>query len=190
MRKIPTILKRDPSDLSRVTDTPNPACQWVFNGEGVATRKYDGTCVLIRGGTMLTRREVKPGKAQPDRYEPIETDPVTGKTVGWEPYEQSGYRDVLIAAATGPRECNHDGTYELCGPKINRNREGFDSHVLVCHTHAAHLPEPGPGYGAPRTVDQVRATVHDAADYGAEGAVWHHPDGRMGKLKARDLRGG
>lgn len=35
MRKIPTIFLRDPEDMKYVTREPNPACQWVFNGEGV-----------------------------------------------------------------------------------------------------------------------------------------------------------
>lgn len=28
------------------------------------------------------------------------------------------------------------------------------------------------------------------ADEGVEGVVWHHPDGRMAKLKGRDFRRG
>ena len=39
-----------------------PGCEWVIAGEGVATRKYDGTCVMYDGDEWWARREVKPGK--------------------------------------------------------------------------------------------------------------------------------
>jgi hypothetical protein len=40
MQKIPTIFERDwNGDRSRVIDKPNPACDWVFRGEGCATRR-------------------------------------------------------------------------------------------------------------------------------------------------------
>jgi hypothetical protein len=37
----------------------------VLDGEGVATRKYDGTCVMFDGDGWWARREVKPGKTAP-----------------------------------------------------------------------------------------------------------------------------
>ena len=53
MRKVPTLFERDwKGDRSRVTDQINPVCAWVFNGEGVATRKFDGTAVLIENGEL------------------------------------------------------------------------------------------------------------------------------------------
>ena len=47
MHKIPTLFRRDPDDRKRVLPEANPACQWVLDGEGTPTRKYDGTCVLL-----------------------------------------------------------------------------------------------------------------------------------------------
>ena len=47
MKKIPTIFKRDFSNKGSLLNKLNPYCAWVFNGEGVATQKYDGTCVKI-----------------------------------------------------------------------------------------------------------------------------------------------
>lgn len=37
MKKIPTLLRRDPADMSRVLPEVNPGCEWVLAGEGRAT---------------------------------------------------------------------------------------------------------------------------------------------------------
>jgi hypothetical protein len=69
MKKIPTLFLRDENDRAHVTSTPNPECAWVFEGEGVATRKYDGTCVMRdEDGDWWARREVKPGKTPPPNW--------------------------------------------------------------------------------------------------------------------------
>ena len=47
MKKIPTLFERKPDYLSGVIDEINPLCKWVADGEGVATRKYDGTAMMI-----------------------------------------------------------------------------------------------------------------------------------------------
>src|SRR5512142_1787630 len=106
MRKIPTLFLRDPADMRRVTRDVHPDCAWVLAGEGVATRKYDGTCVRLDGaGRWYARREVKPGRTAPPGFEPVQTDPATGKTVGWEPAAQSAYARY-VAEALGAREAD------------------------------------------------------------------------------------
>ncbi len=179
MRKIPTLFARDPDDPSRVTRDVTPGCEWVTAGEGVATRKYDGTCVMLDGdGQWWARREVKPGKATPAHFVAVEADPVTGKTVGWEPVEQSAFARWHAEAVAGHPEYAPPlvpGTYELCGPKVNGNPEGFEAHVLVLHAEAERVD-----YG--RTFDELAAHLN-----GVEGIVWHHPDGRMAKVKCRDF---
>ena len=53
MKKIPTIFERDwKGDKSRVTSECNNASLWVFKGEGVATRKHDGTAVYLMDGEL------------------------------------------------------------------------------------------------------------------------------------------
>ena len=51
MRKIPTLYVRDwDGDRRYVLPQVTPGCEWVVvNGEGVATRKFDGTCVMYDG---------------------------------------------------------------------------------------------------------------------------------------------
>jgi hypothetical protein len=38
----------------------------------------------------------------------------------------------------------------------------------------------------PRTFDEIREWLDDP-EFPFEGIVWHHPDGRMAKVKARDF---
>jgi hypothetical protein len=185
VKKIPTLFLRDPDDMRHVTRDVHPDCQWVIDGEGVATRKYDGTCVMFDGERWLARREVKPGKAAPTGYRPVETDAATGKTVGWEPIEQSAYAKVfarMMSPSSTPfmdRDDLDAGTYELIGPKINGNPEGVKHHELRKHAEAERLD-------APRDYDGLAAFL---AAFPGEGIVWHHSDGRMAKLKRRDFPG-
>jgi hypothetical protein len=182
VKKIPTLFRRDPDDMKHVLPEVNPECKWVLDGEGVATRKYDGTCVMLDdAGDWWARREVKPGKATPPGFVPIGTDGATGKTVGWEPIGQSAFARWFEQALDGVRACfgaTPPGTYELVGPKVNGNPEDAPFHLLVRHDAAQLLPD------APRDFEGLRAWL---AGFEGEGIVWHHPDGRMAKLKRRDF---
>jgi hypothetical protein len=174
MIKIPTIFVRD---LSRqpalVVPTWVEDTLWVKHGEGVATRKWDGTSVLIRDGKRYKRRELRGGEAAPANFESLGTDENTGKTVGWVPVGD-GPEDKWHREAPNP---GHDGTFELVGPKVNGNKDKFESHTLVAHGHL-QIED------APREFDSLRAWL---ADHQIEGIVWHHPDGRMAKIKRRDF---
>lgn len=46
MKKISTLYKKKPENLGRVINEVNPENEWVFNGEGIATRKFDGTAAV------------------------------------------------------------------------------------------------------------------------------------------------
>lgn len=175
MQKIPTALVRDPDDRAHVINQITPGCEWVFAGEGTPTRKYDGTCTMLDdNGNWWARREVKPGKPTPPNYVPTGTDEITGKTMGWEPIEQSSFAKAFSAVEHMP---DLPGTYELCGPKVNGNPEHFTHHRLVSHRFAETLSIPTDLIGI---VEWLQDTEY-------EGIVWHHPDGRMAKLKARDV---
>ena len=196
MTKIPTLFVREyPAPMPRkgpesagalklggnrayVIDEVTPGCEWVLAGEGVPTRKYDGSCMMFDGTNWWARREIKVGKDAPANFVAVETDETTGKTVGWEPVEQSGFAKFVAEAIAG--EDFQVGTYELCGPKINGNPEKFDMHVLVPHDRAASVPDP-----LTRSYDSLRYLLTD--NYPDEGIVWHHSDGRMAKLKVRDF---
>lgn len=176
MKKIPTIFKRDTENMSIVINEHHPDCEWVFNGEGVATKKYDGTCCLVKDGKLWRRRELKKGKAHPDGFVLADYDSATGKSVGWIPVgEENADRWHLDAFGDGNFL---DGTYELCGPKVQGNPEGFETHVLIPHAGAMRYEN------VPRDFDGLRDFLKPLD---IEGLVFHHHDGRMAKIKKRDF---
>ena len=70
-----------------------------------------------------------------------------------------------------------DGTYELVGPKVQGNPEGFSRHMLIRHGDVE--------LDAPREFNALKE--YFTANREFEGIVWHHPDGRMVKIKAKDF---
>lgn len=179
MKKIPTIFDRDwNGDRSRVVNQPHPACTWVFAGEGVATMKLDGTCCLVRDGALYKRRELRKGETAPPGFELADQDEETGKSVGWLPVgggpEDRWHREAFSGIAAWS-----DGTYELIGPKVQGNPEGATLHSLIAHSETPVFKElPA------RTFDAIRDWLNGRD---IEGIVFHHPDGRMGKIKLRDF---
>ena len=175
MKKIPTIFLRNPENMRELLNEHNPDCEWVFAGEGVATRKYDGTCCKIEDGKLWKRREIKPGKDIPELFVEEQLDTNTGKRVGWMPVDCNDKQDRWHCEAFDGQP---DGTYELCGPKVQGNPERYEKHVLISHRDAQTYAD------CPRDMDGliVWLTNHDI-----EGIVWHHPDGRMAKIKKRDF---
>ena len=57
MKKIPTLFKRtfDAQNHKHVTDEVTPGLEWVTEGRGVATVKFDGTCGALIGGRFYRR---------------------------------------------------------------------------------------------------------------------------------------
>jgi hypothetical protein len=191
MKKIPTIFERN-EDRSRVIDKVNPGCEWVLAGEGIATRKYDGTCCLLRGGKLFKRRELRAGDVRPVNFEEVDYDAKTGKVVGWVPIgdgpEDRWHREALVRAIVPVLVMGQpvglgldgleDGTYELLGPKVQGNVERRPRHVLQMHSMAKTYPT------APRDFDGLKSWL---ATRDIEGIVFHHSDGRMAKIKLRDF---
>ena len=172
---------RDENDRRHVTREINPAAAWVFDGDGVPTRKFDGTCTkLDESGRWWARREVKPGKVAPAGFVAEESDPNTGKTVGWEPVEQSPFIKAFRSVPAGGFPTT-PGTYELCGPKINGNPEGYIDHALI--PHGLFILR-----DVPRDFDALAEYMSNTK---YEGIVWHwtQPDGSvlMAKIKQRDF---
>lgn len=184
MRKIPSLFVRDwNGDRRLVTREVNPECQWVLDGEGIATRKYDGTCVLVRDGRLYRRYDAKHGKAPPSGFEPAQPAPdeATGHWPGWLPVgdepESRWHKAAFAAAMATERTTLHDGTYELCGPHFQANPERLATDGFVRHGKAAVWIDF-------LTFDGIRDAL---ADLEIEGIVWHHLDGRMAKIKRSDF---
>lgn len=183
MQKIISLFQRNYDTDCLVRDEVVPGAEWVVAGEGVATQKYDGTCCLVRDGQLFKRYEVKKGKKPPAGFEPAsDVDPVTGKQQGWVPVgdgpEDRWHREAFSYYFDERGLDLEEGTYELCGPKVNGNPEHFTIHVLLSHKRAPRFAD------APRTFDALREWF---LDKNIEGLVWHHPDGRMVKIKKKDF---
>jgi hypothetical protein len=179
MNKIVSLFQRNYDGDRLVRDEVVPGAEWVIDGEGQATRKFDGTCCLIRNAQLYKRYDAKQGKTPPANFEPAQDyDPVTGHMPGWVPVgdgpEDRYHREAFDAE---PTLLHAEGTWELCGPKVQGNPEGFSRHILVKHG-CESLDD------APRTFDALKAYLHDRK---IEGIVWHHPDGRMVKIKRKDF---
>lgn len=177
MQKIISLFMRNYDGDRLVRNEVTPGAEWVIAGEGHATRKWDGTCCLVRDGKLYKRYTLKTGRAAPADFEPItEVDSQTGKQEGWVPVGD-GPDDRWHREALGIGPLLVDYTYELCGPNVQGNPEGFAEHRLIEHgTH--HLPN------APRDFEGLKAYF---AANDIEGIVWYHPDGRTVKIKGKDF---
>ena len=178
MKKTVSLFQRNYDGDRLVRDEIVPGAEWVAAGEGVATRKFDGTCCLVRDGKLYKRFDAKAGKKPPENFEPAQEAPDanTGHCPGWVPVGDGPDDARHREAWERPRQGN-EGTYELCGPKVQGNPEGFDYHVLV--KHGAEVLN-----NCPRTFAALREYL---TMYDIEGVVWHHPDGRMVKIKGKDF---
>jgi hypothetical protein len=183
MKKIISLYQRNYDGDRMVRDEVTPGAEWVIAGEGVATRKWDGTCCMIKDGNLYKRYDAKKGKTPPAGFIPAqEPDPITGHWPGWlacnsiDPADKYFVEGFLNAGA----EFNEfaDGTYELCGPKINGNREKLPTHELIRHGEEKVYFPGGINF------ETIKRSFEEV-DY--EGYVWHHPDGRMVKIKAKDF---
>lgn len=193
MKKIPTLFVRDPDDRAHVLPEITPGCEWALTDPTArATRKWDGTCVMLDDdGRWWARREVKADRDAPAGWWEVDSDPVTGKRTGWEPVQQSSFAKWHADAITnGVSLVGIPGTYELVGPKINGNPEQFNYHQLIRHAASPQFamlvwPNPVP---VDEAYSALRDLLRSVAEKRCEGIVWHHPDGRMVKLKGRDFK--
>lgn len=177
-----------------ILDEPHPDCGWVFAGEGKPTRKLDGTCCMVDGGVLYRRLELKPNRKTgvvpdaPDGFLSIEVDAETDAVAGWQPIgdgpEDQWHRaawEALKAKDTDSFQPDWglpDGTYELVGPHVQGNPENVSFDYLWAHDDT-DIDEPVP--------TDFQGLQLWLANHDVEGVVWHHPDGRMAKIKGKDF---
>ena len=188
MKKMKSLFVREFSDGHSVKVTPEVSVgyDWVINGEGVATRKWDGTCSLIENGEISRRYDCKKGKTPPAGFVPADNpDPITGHWPGWvkidkfnpkgdEKFFVEAYKNTFGSLDIIPE----NGTYELCGPKINGNPEKLDKHIFIKHGDEI--------LDVPRDLDGIRQYLENN---NIEGIVFHRNDGSgdMCKIKRVDF---
>lgn len=178
MQKIHTLFVRDPSTFL-VGSTVLPGCEWVLEGLGYATRKIDGSACLFHNGVLYKRQEWDSKRGSPPAdWMHWSFDPTQKSGHGWIKVDDRSEDWMHRAALENCRDRLQEGcTYELIGPKVNRNPESVEEFTLL--PHGAEIVE------APRTFDEPRTFL---ATYRAEGLVWHGgPAGAMAKLKRKDF---
>lgn len=194
MKKIISLFKRDYEGSRLVLNEVVEGAEWVLSGEGVATVKLDGTACMIRGGNLFKRYDRKVNKGARKRGSPFIPSDFKPAPPGWEPAEvepnlHTGHWPGWSLVGGGPEDVHHnegfanlpgmpDGTYELCGPKVQGNPYGLEEHLLYPHGEET-LSD------VPRDYEGIRSYFLDYDDH--EGIVWYHPDGRMVKIKRRDF---
>lgn len=207
MKKIPSLFMRNYSGDRLVYNAVVEGSEWVQRGEGIATLKLDGTACLVKNGKLWKRYDRKAIKSAwkrhvrgtplsidafkpaPDSWEACEPEPNchTGHWPGWMPvgdgpedqWHREGWLNLISDGATV--DLLEGRTYELCGPKIGGNAEGLPVHYLQLHGMPLNMTIFGE---PPRDFDGLRDWFSKML---IEGIVWHHPDGRMVKIKRRDF---
>ena len=184
MQKIKSLFHREYKGDRMVYNEVVHGSEWVQNGEGVVTRKWDGTSCMAKRGRLFKRYDAKQGKTPPDGFVPAqEPDELTGHWPGWLPVfsdapSDKWHLEALAAIGATPTDCKlADGTYELVGPKVCSNRDKQAHHHFVAHGADVLT-------GVPTDFEGLKAWMQ-AIEF--EGVVWHHPDGRMVKAKRRDF---
>lgn len=188
MKKMPCVFVREFTANHSFTITPQvtPGAEWVVLGEGTATHKYDGTCCLVKEGKLFKRYDAKKGKIPPANFVPAQSAPdkVTGHFPGWVPVLASDPNSMWhwaawVAAGKEKQSSKplEDGTYELCGPHFQTNPENFQNDTFIKHGASEVL-------ACPRSFEGLRDYLKT---FQGEGVVFHHPDGRMAKIRRDDF---
>lgn len=182
VKKMPTLFRREfeNGNVVKVLPEVTAGCEWVLNGEGVATEKVDGACCAIIGGRLYKRFDAKPGRKIPESAVPCqdEPDPVTGHFPHWVLVDAHNSADRwFVRAWCNTRWANEDGTYEAVGPHFQSNPYGLDEEFLERHGRIK-LPD------CPRDYIGIREYLRA---HNIEGIVWHRGNGEMCKIKRRDF---
>lgn len=184
MKKIISLFVRSAETDWKAIPRVTPGAEWVTYGQGVPTVKLDGTCCMIRDKKLYKRYTVRPFlEFIPDGFEPTtEKDPFTHKQYGWVPVgdgPEDKWHRMAFALLNYYEKIILDGTYELCGPKVQGNPHNEDIHYLVRHGSIELFND-----DVPRDFEGIKRYLSNG---NTEGVVWHHKDGRMVKIKSRDF---
>ena len=198
MIKIPSLFRKDWTGNRLVYNEVLPGTEWVLQGQGIATIKFDGTACLLQNGILYKRydRKIKRKyrqqiinmryipkepdfKSPPNGWFPAEPCPDKSGTYhwfGWLPVSESNPADKWHIESYKDKTLE-DGTYELVGPKIQGNPYYLDTHELW--KHGSMVIE-----NVPFAFSELEVFLDN---HKIEGIVWHHKDGRMAKIKRTDF---
>ncbi len=185
MKKLSTLFKKNLVNLGRVINELNEENEWVFK-YGIPTRKFDGTACAIINGELYKRYDARIDKKTGKYKKPVpkgaiscqEPDTITGHHPFWVKCERTNPADKWHFMAFDTLENKEDGTYELCGEKVQGNLEKIKGHRLIKH--------------GIEVLDLRDFSFEGIGSYletrDIEGIVFHHKtDGRMCKIRKKDF---
>jgi len=182
MKKIETIFDR--GDNFRVIPKPRAGCEWVFAGEGIITEKLDGTNIRL---TVENGKVIHVEK----RRNPSKQEKAQGIEPGYVDASRTDPQDKHIFEAADNTDVsewpNRRYECEAVGPKIQGNPLGLESPVCYPFRYKPVILD-----DCVRGFDSIRGYVLNleskfSPGHPAEGVVFHHPDGRMAKIKRKDF---
>ena len=182
MKKIPCLFKKvyDDGGYLGVKNEVTPGCEWVINGEGIATEKVDGAACAIIDGVLYRRFDAKNGKQPPEGAIPCqpEPDPVTGHWPHWYQVSDRTAADKhFVHAYVNTPWVNEDGTYEAVGLHFQRNPYKLDDDFLERHGRIRIKD-------CPRDFEGIREYLRT---HNIEGIVFHRGNGEMCKIRRKDF---
>ena len=138
MKKIPTLFERQFENhvVKYILPNVTAGMEWVLDGEGIATVKWDGACCAIIDGEFYKRYDAKRGKKVPVGAIKCEEEPdhVTGHMPCWVKCDRKEPSDKWLWQAydnfIGEK---NDGTYEALGPHFQNNPYGLEKDILKPH---------------------------------------------------------
>ena len=143
MKKIPTLFEREFKDHKVVGIKPivTPGCEWVLEGKGIATVKYDGSCCALINGDFYKRYDAKKGKQPPADAIPCqpEPDPITGHWPHWVKVSKENAADKWYISALEYTidmvdfDINRNATYEAIGKHFQGNPYNMGIDLLIKH---------------------------------------------------------
>lgn len=185
MKKITTLYKKDPNCLSRVINEVDPDNAWVFGPDVTPTQKFDGSaCMIDRYKGCYKRYDAKKGRPKPSNGIPCQDeDPITGHQPYWVPCVFGRAEDKYFWEAFDSTfedgKPIPEGTYELCGEKVQGNPEHIAGHQLLKHGSVVLDIND-------YSFESLKSYLSDPKN-DIEGIVFHHKDGRMCKIRKSDF---
>ena len=181
MKKIPTLFERIFENHKKVGILPNvaPEMEWVLEGKGIATVKYDGSCCAIIDGKFYKRYDAKHGKNAPEGAMPCcEPDPITDHHPHWVEVDRNDPADrwFCVAYDATPKSDIVEGSYEAIGIHFNGNKYNLDKDILV--RHGDNIIE------VERTFDGIKKYLEE---HNIEGIVFWNDGEPKCKIKRSDF---
>lgn len=192
MKKIPTLFKREFDGHKIINVLPelaDPSLQWVLDGEGVATVKWDGACCAFIDGEFYKRYDAKNGKPVPEGAIKCqeEADPITGHLPCWVKVDPNDPADKWFVEARKGNdptvyELFGDKTYEAVGKHFNGNPYKLEGDILIPHGEDIIDDELGPD--GSRTFEGIKKYLEEVYN---EGIVFWKDGEPKCKIKRSDF---